>query len=202
MAEDMHVKVFVKSKVGRDAGRYVNAMSVMATFSTSVSPDNDDFKDPFNYSSQDVFAVFGSPNGQWAKLKCLKPGFPDWLMAEHPTEAARLKMKSKNYYGFSWATLSELKSAISDYSNSLRDIREYYKKYEDPDAFKPLNDIISRDGCKGPFFSQWNSTARDIQEKLSEVYNNLCGIEKHYSTPEFRELIDVEDTVFIYWFDS
>lgn len=201
MGEDIHTKMYIKSKVGNSAGRYVSAMSVMPSFVTSRS---EDFCDLFNYRSADVFSLFGSTKGEWAKIPQLNSGFPDWLMQDCPTDAAYLKMPSKNYYGFNWITLRDLKTALIEYRDALTDIRKYYKKFEEPEAYEPLKQLLDGNvGSDGKsFIYSWRSTAEQISEKLELLYKQVAELSEKYGTEEYRALFDIEDTVFIYWFDS
>ena len=203
MGEDIHTKAYIKSKVGSAAGRYVSAMTVMPTF---IANKTEDFCDVFNYRSKAVFSLFGSTQGEWAKIPQLNDGFPDWLMQDCPTDAAFLKMPCKNYYGFTWIKLSDLKLALIEYRDALSDIRKYYSKFEDEAAYEPLKELL--DGVGGSIGSQgkdfirnWNETAEGISEKLASLYKHVLSLEEKYGTPDYKALFDIEDTVFIYWFD-
>ena len=63
-----------------------------------IANKTEDFCDVFNYRSKAVFSLFGSTQGEWAKIPQLNDGFPDWLMQDCPTDAAFLKMPCKKYW--------------------------------------------------------------------------------------------------------
>ena len=206
MGEDIHTKAYIKSKVGNAAGKYVSAMSVMPSFVTSRS---EDFCDLFNYRSAAVFSLFGSTKGEWAKIPQLNAGLPDWMMQDCPTDVAYLKMPTKNYYGFTWITLGDMKNALAEYRDALSDIRKYFKKFEDNEAYEPLRELLDGIGNGGSIGSDgksyvvsWKSNAEQISEKLQLLYDQIVGLIDKYGTKEYRKLFDIEDAVFIYWFDS
>lgn len=200
MGEDIHCKLYIKSKVGDKAGKYVSAMEVLPTFDTA---DDSDFKNLFDFRSYDFFSMLGSSRSNWRMLDGIHDGFPEWHAADFPTENAMLKLKGTNYYRFGWTTFRELNLALKDRMRQLSDVHTYYSEDPDKDTAQSILEIVDDDNSSESknFVKQFNRDASSLSSLCAEILEQMSKIYDTYNDEEWRALFDVDDTVVLFWFD-
>ena len=202
MGEDIHMKWYIKSKVGSKAGKYVSAMEVMSNFDTS---DKYDFGNLFDFRSYDFFSMLGSRRSDWREFKYLNQGFPEWFATEFPTERAMLKMKGNNYYSFSWITFNDFVVALKDRMRQLSDVKTYYSEAPDADSYsRDLLELLDRDPNSDEaqnFVRRFNEESKNLIEICKETLKRLAQINEYYSDEEFQSIFDINETVILFWFD-
>lgn len=203
MAEDIHCKFYIKSKVGKKKDNYVSAMEIMSTFDTDES--SDEFTSLFNFRCYDFFSMLGSRRSDWRLFKNINDGLPDWFEKRFPTEYKMLFLRIHNYYRFGWTTFGQFREALVDRIRQLSDIKTYYAEDPDEDIREDAKDFF-RKAKKSP---KLKNTAKMLQDDAdgikaicTEILQKMDKIKDGYSDEEWRKVFDVDDTVILFWFDN
>jgi len=192
MGEDLHQRVYVKSK---KTGNYVNAHDIC-----SWDCEYSLFKELVKGRNYDVFSLFGSRRSDYEELPYSNYGMPDFLKGSLFDDYCR----ECGYYGFVWFKLPELKKAVAEYSERLKDPLRYLDP--DSDEYADWKDFLSErrsESHSAEFmekYGEWLSTHRNVLDRLAEMSHDLEQYDgDRYET--YDKLIDIDETVFLFFFD-
>lgn len=198
MGEDIHFRVLVKSK---KTGGYINAHDIC-----EWNPEHSTFQELVIGRNYDLFSLFGSRRGNYKELQYANYGMPDFLRESVFDQYC----EKLGLYGFIWWKLPYLKKAVAEYIESLKDPLKYLD--EDSDEWQDLSDLASQ-GVKSSeqlaslakSYASWtydNKHMIDMLEEISsklDMYDSLKGQNGHFG---LDDIIDVDETVFLFFFDN
>jgi len=199
MGADIHMKTYVWSKI---ENKYIDAYSLcdnldimMREFLTGSFPEL------VGDRHYDLFNLFGYHRGNsFKELDCLNYGIPDFVK-----ETTFGKILESGYFGFCWCGINELKKELVE-----------YKDYDtDPEKFLDHDSDIYLDWKEDPNSNQMKAFISEILEEseylnkeIDKILEKLSFYDKirikdDYSyESQLGELIDVDKTIFLFWFDN
>ena len=155
--------------------------------SLTSSPDWSPFGPVYEGRNYNLFSLFGSSRSDLPELKYGNFGIPDFLPI---TYAAYLK--DRDYYGYVWWMLPDLKNALTEYLDLLRSPLEFYKAR---DFDFVVEEIEAGEFDVREYDEEYTHIARSLKDILKQIYD----IENY--ADEYSPFIDIEKTVFLFYFD-
>jgi len=102
-----------------------------------------------------------------------------------------------SYYGFVWFTYPELVKALTEYVEMLKDPKKYFA--EDDDQWVEIMQAPKEERLA--MIKSWSESATGLIKYLEEMLSSLKGIE-YYREDGYGKIIDIDETVFLFWFDN
>lgn len=196
MGEDFHQRIYVKS---RKSGHYINAHDIC-----SWDPKYSMFRELIEGRNYEVFSLFGSRRGDYEELGSANYGIPDFLKGSVFEDYCR----ECGYYGFVWFKLPGLAKAVKEYSDRLKDPFQYLDPDSDEYAdWKDLKDSV-RKGKVGiekfmERYRAWLDGHRNVLDRLGEMSEILDEYSEEGGHGEiYGKLVDLNETVFLFFFDN
>lgn len=214
MGEDIHFRAYLKR---RQDGKYVNAHEVC-----EWNPDNTPFEAPFSGRNYDVFSLFGSGRGNYAPLPEAQYGMPEFLVGTDFDKYC----KDCGFYGFVWFKAPVLEKSLGDFIERLLDPLKYLD--EDTDEYLDWKELRSP-GIKTAkqmqklhdMYMAWYDEHSTMLGMANELYGNVkhftsryCPSEqecdphcdpppgRYYENSPHNKLFDMQETIFLFFFDS
>lgn len=212
MSEDIHFRMYLKRK----GGGYVNAHEVC-----EWNPEHTAFSEPFEGRNYDVFSLFGSARGNYELLPSARFGLPDFLKGSDLDRYCR----ECGFYGFVWFNVIELKNDLQGLIDRLHDPLKYFDPDSDEyaawkDLRAPGNKTEKQMEKLHRGYSEWYDEhtpmlmkAYELHEKIQRFVDMYCPAEEKedevHERPRrfdpqspYAKLFDMEETVFLFFFDS
>ena len=197
MGEDIHQRIYLKH---RKTGKYVNAHAVCDWCPTEGSL----FEELVPGRDYNLFSLFGSSRGEYSPLDGAKYGMPDFLCGTVFDEYCI----SSGYYGFIWFKLPDFQKSIKEYIETLKDPLKYLDK--STDAYADWTELMScvSSGRKGgyeefiKYYKKWLDYHKNILNSLDRINETLDRFIKiHDWCGSYSKLFDINETVFLFFFD-
>lgn len=190
MAEDIHQHVFVKSKL---EGKHVSAMNCQSVWDTHSESE---FPELIDYRSYDMFSLFGSRRSDWFELSTGERGIPEFIKKDCPTFTAYVTGPEFNHYGWRWFTYPELIRGIKVYLDRLSAPEKYFID-EDTDEYLDI-----KDGKFDEIYPDWRKNAEILSNMLKEILAKLERMKQNHDEYDLQRLYDLDEVVFLFWFDN
>lgn len=211
MGEDIHFRMYLKRRVD---GKYVNAHEIC-----EWNPEGTSFDAPFEGRNYDVFSLFGSGRGNYSVLPSAKFGMPEFLAGSDFDRYC----KTCGFYGFVWFNVLDLEKDLDDFVKKIKNPIEFLDEnldeyYEWKTILSPGKKTASQMTRLQAMYSEWYDCHGAI---LCHAENLLMNV-KHFTyvhcpgacakkgqsqqagfeTSSYNKAFDMDETVFLFFFDS
>ena len=197
MGEDIHFRVMLKT---RNGGQYVNAHDVC-----DWNPEYSHFKQFFDGRNYDVFSLFGSNRGNYPELPYANYGLPDFMQGTVFDEYCL----AYGFYGFVWWKLPDMRRAVDEYLKQIYNPLLFYEGIgDDENALEEWSGMLEKaqgEGVDSVFavYREWlheNEIVIKTLENTRKTLRDYDGL-KLAESP-YSNIIDVDETVFLVFFDN
>ena len=215
MGEDIHFRMYLKRR--RD-GKYVNAHEVC-----EWNPKGSVFDEFVSGRNYDVFSLFGSGRGNYKPLPNAEYGMPEFLVGTDFDEYC----KDCGFYGFVWFKAPVLEKSLRGFIERLLDPLKYLD--EDTDEYLDWKELRSAGNKTAKqmqklhdMYTAWYdehfmmlSVANKLHMNIKHFVSIYCPSEqecdpycdpapnyRYYENSLYNKMFDMQETVFLFFFDN
>ena len=193
MGEDISQRIYLKQK----GGGYVGAHEICPW-----NPEDSSFDELIRGRNYDLFSLFGSSRGNYRELGYGHYGMPEFakgtLLEKFCMETCR--------YGFVWYRLPDLRKAVSERLGEIGRPWDYLD--EDSEDRTDWEELLSGAGTRegavkfAEKYRGWLDEHRNVISALEDMKDTLGRFSSLADHKWLANLIDVEESVFLFFFDN